>query len=145
MEWLDPHYCSVKNLVAHPVGKICPRLLSGLGHDRGTDRNRRVSAPLSPIFSLFLVPAGKLYLKVQDVLAHDEALDASPPPMVGKRRPGPKHPAYGIPASQWPTVVHRVVEMKEPLRTVAAAYGVSHETIRRIMLHAQKQHGQQES
>jgi Zn-dependent peptidase ImmA (M78 family) len=42
-------------------------------------------------------------------------------------------------------VVQRVVEQKEPLRTVAAAYGVSHETIRRILLHAHKQRGQQEA
>jgi hypothetical protein len=97
-----------------------------------------VSSSLSPIFSLFLAPAGTLYLKVQDVLAHSEAHDDSTPPMVGKRRPGPKHPAYGIPASQWLTVVHRVVEQKEPLRTVAATYGVSHETIRRIMFHGQQ-------
>jgi len=86
-----------------------------------------------------------LYLKVQQLLALDETQDASPPPTVGKRRPGPKHPAYGIPTEHWPTVVHRVVEQKEPLRTVAAAYGVSHETIRRIMLHVQKQGGQQEA
>ena len=79
------------------------------------------------------------------MLAHDEAHDASPPPIVGTRRPGPKQPAYGIPSSQWTTVVHRVVEKKEPLRTVAAAYGVSHETIRRIMLHVQKQRGQIEA
>ena len=97
-----------------------------------------MSNALSPILYLFLAPSGKLYLKVQDVLAHDEAHDASPPPIVGKRRPGPKHPNYGIPAEHWQTVVHRVVEQKEPLRTVAAAYGVSHETIRRIMLHVQK-------
>jgi hypothetical protein len=42
-------------------------------------------------------------------------------------------------------VIHRVVEQKEPLRTVAAAYGVSHETIRRIMLHVHQQRGQQEA
>jgi IS30 family transposase len=30
-------------------------------------------------------------------------------------------------------VVQRVVEQKESLRTVAAAYGVSHETIRRLL------------
>ena len=79
------------------------------------------------------------------MLAHDEAHDANPPPIVGKRRPGPKHPAYAIPASHWPTVMHREVEKKEPLRTVAAAYGVSHETIRRIMLHVHQQRGQQEA
>jgi hypothetical protein len=104
-----------------------------------------VSATLSPILYLFLAPSGTLYLKVQDVLALDEVPDASPPPIVGNRRPGPKHPAYGIPAEHWPTVVHRVVEQKEPLRTVAAAYGVSHETIRRIMLHVHQQRGQQEA
>jgi len=41
--------------------------------------------------------------------------------------------------------MHRLVEQKEPLRTVAAAYGVSHETIRRIMHHVRKQRGQQET
>jgi hypothetical protein len=104
-----------------------------------------VSATLSPIFYLFLAPSGTLYLKVQDLLAHDEAHDVSPPPMVSKRRPGPKHPTYGIPAEHWPLIMHRVVEQKEPLRTVAAAYGVSHETIRRILLHVQKQCGQPEA
>ena len=39
------------------------------GKERGTDRNRRVSAPLSPIFALFLVPSGTLSLKVQRLLA----------------------------------------------------------------------------
>jgi hypothetical protein len=79
------------------------------------------------------------------VLAHDEAHDASPPPIVGKRRPGPKHPNYGIPAEHWPLIIHRVVEQKEPLRTLAAAYGVSHETIRRLLLHMHQQRGQQEA
>ena len=41
--------------------------------------------------------------------------------------------------------MQRVVEQQEPLRTVAAAYGVSHEKIRRIVLHVQKQRGQQEA
>ena len=79
-----------------------------------------------------------MYLKIQDLLAQSGTDDASPPPIVGKRRPGPKHPTYGIPSEYWPMVIHRVVEQKEPLRTVATAYGVSHETIRCIMLHIQK-------
>src|SRR5213078_1293361 len=99
----------------------------------------------SPILYLFLAPAGKLYLKVQDLLAHDEAYDVSPPPMVSKRRPGPIHPKYSLPAEHWPTVIHRVVEQKEPLRTVAAAYGVSPETIRRLLRAATKEHVQQEA
>jgi hypothetical protein len=65
--------------------------------------------------------------------------------VIKQRRPGPKQPADGLPASQWPTVLRRVVEQKEPLRTVAAAYGVSHETIRRLLLHIQKPLGQQEA
>ena len=117
-------------------------LLSGL---KATGRNRRVSSPLSPIFSLLLAPSGKLYLKVQDWLAHDETQEANPPPMGGKRRPGTKHPADGIPPSHWPMIIHRVMEKKEPLRTVAAAYGVSQETIRRLLLHVQKPRGRQEA
>jgi hypothetical protein len=62
---------------------------------------------------------------------------------LSRRRPGPKHPNYGIPADLWPAVVQRVVEQKESLRTVAAAFGVSHETIRRIMRHVQKHRGQE--
>jgi hypothetical protein len=41
--------------------------------------------------------------------------------------------------------MHRVAEDNEPLRKVADEYGVSHETIRRIMLLVQKQRGQQEA
>jgi hypothetical protein len=36
------------------------------------NRNRRVSVSLSPIFSLFLAPSGKLYQKLQYLLAEDE-------------------------------------------------------------------------
>jgi hypothetical protein len=104
-----------------------------------------VSHALSPIFYLFLIPVGTLYLKVQEHPANDKALDTNPPPIVGKRRPGQKHPHYAIPTEHWPMIMQRVIEQREPLRTVAAAYGVSHETIRRIMLHVQKQHGQQKA
>ena len=106
------------------------------------NRNRRVSNALSPIFYLFLAPAGTLYLKVQQLLAHDKTHDASPPPLVGKRRPWPRQPNYAIPPEHWPTIIHRVVENNEPLRQVADEYGVTHETIRRIMLHVQKERGQ---
>jgi hypothetical protein len=86
-----------------------------------------------------------LYLKVQQLLARDGTHDASPPPIVSKRRPGPKQPHYGIPPEHWPLIMHRVVENTESLRKVADAYGVSHETIRRILLHVQKQRGQQKA
>ena len=82
---------------------------------------------------------------MQRLLAHDETPDAGPPPMGGKRRPGPKHPKYGVPTEHWPMIIHRVVDQKEPLRTVAAAYGVSHETIRRLIRAATKEHVQQEA
>ena len=81
---------------------------------------------------------------MQHLLAVDETAAGSTPPVVIKhRRPGPQHPAYSLPASEWPTVLHRVLEQREPLRTVAAAYGVSHETIRRILRAATKEHVQQ--
>ena len=82
---------------------------------------------------------------MQHLLAGDELVQSRNPPLLKRRRPGPKQLNYGIPADLWPTVVQRVVEQQEPLRTVAADYGVSHETIRRIMIHVQKQRGQQES
>ena len=104
-----------------------------------------MSSSLSPIFYLFLAPSGKLYLKVQHLLAGDELAQSRNPPLLKRRRPGPKHPNYGLPADLWPTVVQRVVEQKELLRTVAAAYDVSHETIRRIIRHILKQRGQQEA
>ena len=72
------------------------------------------------------------------LLVEDELLQRSNPPLLKRRRPGPKHPNYSIPADLWPTVVQRVVQQKEPLRTVAAAYGVSHETTRRIIRHGQQ-------
>ena len=104
-----------------------------------------MSSSLSPIFYLFLAPCGILYQKVQHLLAEDESTGQSHPLLLKHRRPGPKHPNNGIPSEQWPTVIHRVVEQKESLRTVAAAFGVSYETIRRIMGHVQKKRGQQEA
>ena len=101
-----------------------------------------MSATLSPIFYLFLIPSGILCQKVQRLLAEDETPEESHPPVMKHRRPGPKRITYSIPASEWPTVVQRVVEQKESFRTVAAALSVSHETIRRIVLHVQKQHRQ---
>jgi hypothetical protein len=105
-----------------------------------------VSSSLSPIFYLFLIASGVLYQKVQHLLAEDESsIESHPPVVIKHRRPGPKHPNYAIPAEHWPMVIHRVVEQKKPLRTVAAAYGVSHETIRWIIRAATNVHLQQEA
>jgi hypothetical protein len=76
--------------------------------------------------------------------AEDNLFQRSNPLLSKHRRPGPNQPNYGIPAELWSTVVQRVLEQKEPLRSVAAAYGVSQEMIRRIMLHVHKQGGQLE-
>jgi hypothetical protein len=105
-----------------------------------------MSSALSPIFSLFLFSSVVLYRKVQLLFAGDDRTQAShTSTMIKLCRPGPKHPARRIPTSEWPNVVQRVVERKEPLRIVAAVYGVSHETIRGILLHIPKQHRQQEA
>jgi hypothetical protein len=103
-----------------------------------------VSSALSPIFYLFLIPYAVLYQRVQYLLAEDETPEGSHPSVMKQRRPVLKHLSYSIPTSEWSNVVQRVVEQQESLRTVATAYGVSHETIRRIMLHVRKQHGYQE-
>ncbi len=103
-----------------------------------------MSNALSPIFSLFLIPSGILYQKVHRLLDEDETPEEIHPPVMKYRRPGPKRITYGIPTSEWPTVVQRVVEQKESLRTVAVAYGVSYETIRRIIRQVQQQSEQQE-
>ncbi len=88
---------------------------------------------LSPILYLFLAPSGKLYQKLQYLLAEDEKVQRSTPPIIQHRRPGPRNPAYGIPSSEWQTVLNRVLEKKESLRKVANDYGVSYETIRRLV------------
>ncbi len=48
-------------------------------------------------------------------------------------------PQHGIPSAEWPTVLRRVAENQEPLRKVADDYGVSYETIRRIVIAARRQ------
>ena len=110
--------------------KSCPRLLSGLGHDRGTDRNRRASTTLSPILYLFQIPTSTLSRKLQIVLSEEVQTSLV---IETQRRPGPKDIPYGIPPEEWPAILHCVLEKKEPLRKVADDYGVSHETIRRIV------------
>ena len=74
-----------------------------------------------------------LYQRLQLLLAEDAKAQRSTPPIMPNRRPGPRNPAYGIPSSEWPTVLKRVLEKKEPLRKVAVDYGVSRETIRRMV------------
>ena len=62
--------------------------------------------------NLYHAPTGKLYLKVQHLQAEDETHDDTPHPIVGKLRPRSNTPNSRIPASEWPTIVKRVVEQK---------------------------------
>src|SRR5438270_7333771 len=83
---------------------------------------------LSPILYLFHIPASTLSQKLQHVLS----VVALPPVFETQRRPGPKGIPYGIPEDQWPAVLARV-ENHESYRKIAAHYGVSRETIRRLV------------
>ena len=61
----------------------------------------------------------------------------SPLVIETQRRPGPKDIPYGIPEDQWPMVLARV-ENHESYRKIAADYGVSRETIRRLVRAAKR-------
>ena len=82
------------------------------------------------MFIHFVAPYGKL---LQRLLALEQLLGSIPPLLPSQQYAGPREPRYGIPAEEWPNVVRRVSENHESLRQVAAEYGVSHETIRRIL------------
>ena len=78
----------------------------------------------------FVAPHGKLH---QRLLALEQLLGSLPPLLTSQQYAGPREPHHGIPLEEWPNVVRRVMENHESLRRVAAAYGVSHETVRRIL------------
>jgi DNA invertase Pin-like site-specific DNA recombinase len=77
---------------------------------------------------LFQLPSSTLYRKLQIVLSEIE----TPLVIETQRRPGPKDIPYGIPQDQWPTVLARVAN-HESYRKIAKDYGVSRETIRRLV------------
>ena len=83
----------------------------------------------------FLAPHGKLY---QRLLTLEHILGSIPPLVSVQQHPGPREPHYGIPPEEWPNVVRRVHEQHEPLRQVATEYGVSRETVRRLLRTAGK-------
>jgi hypothetical protein len=78
----------------------------------------------------FVAPHGKL---LQRLLALEQLLGSLPPFLPLQQNAGPRKPHYGIPPEEWPNVIRRVMENHESLRQVAIDYGVSHETIRRIL------------
>jgi hypothetical protein len=67
---------------------------------KATGRNRRVLAPLSPIFYLFQLPSSTLSRRLQIVLSDIE----TPPVSEWQHRPGPRPILYGIPEDRRPTV-----------------------------------------
>ena len=100
----------------------------------GERAERNLTEPtttLSPILYLLLAPSGKLYHKLQQLLVEGEKAQ-TPLVIETQRRPGPKDIPYGIPEDQWEIVLARV-ENHESYRKIAAEYGVSRETIRRLV------------
>jgi hypothetical protein len=97
---------------------------------RWQQRNRRATSHRS---HLSLVPLEKLFPGRNDLLIYRhpnvDQLDISSLP---QRRPGLDDPHWKIPATEWPIVLHRVDE-GDPLRKVASDYGVSYETVRRVI------------
>jgi Homeodomain-like domain len=75
-----------------------------------------------------------LYQKLQQILSEV----VIPPVVEGQRRPGPKDIPYGMPQEEWPTVLQRVLENHESYRKIAADYGVSRETVRRLVRASKK-------
>ncbi|WP_201379994.1 hypothetical protein [Ktedonobacter sp. SOSP1-85] len=117
---------------------------------RWSQRNRRATNHRS---HLTLIPVEKLFAGRNDILTatpkssseyaqsdtpFEQALENPRDIPLSQRRPGPDTPPWKIPASEWPNVVRRVIENQEPLRKVAMDYGVSHETVRRVINAVQK-------
>ena len=78
----------------------------------------------------FVAPHGKLF---QRLLALEQLLGSLPPLLTSQQHAGPREPHHSVPPEEWPNVVRRVIENHESLRRVAAGYGVSHETVKRIL------------
>jgi len=78
----------------------------------------------------FVAPHGKL---LQKLLALEQLLGSIPPLLPSQQHAGPREPHSGIPPEEWPNVIRRFMEDHESLRRVAAEYGVSYETVRRIL------------
>src|SRR6266516_1903708 len=114
------------------------------------DRNRRASNHRSHLarISLEKLCSQRADMLVYNAKSSSDSADASGDPCepaltdpVGvsrpQRHPGPEHPRWKIPPSEWPTMLRRV-EQGEPLRKLAAEYTVSYETIRRVVRAARK-------
>ena len=112
------------------------------------NRNHRASNHRS---HLARIPLEKLCGGRGDLLAYQEHVATSSPredpfasalddPMLLSLPHHPQavaDPRWKIPPSAWATVLQRV-EQGEPLRQVARAYGVSYETVRRVLRAARR-------
>jgi hypothetical protein len=86
------------------------------------------SVPLSPTFGI-----------VTNFPNTSQPIPLYPPSKLRvQRRPGLVKPRYGVPRSEWPTILRRV-EQGESLRRVAQDYHVSYQTIHRIVQTGRKQ------
>jgi hypothetical protein len=100
-----------------------------------------------------LIPIDKLFTGRSDILIYtlkssadsaysngpfEQALDNPIVLSFSQNRPDPDTPQWKIPVSEWQNVVRRVVENQEPLRRVADDYGVSYETVRRVVKATQR-------
>jgi hypothetical protein len=106
---------------------------SGLVEKFHLQRNRRATTTLSPILYPFQLPTSTLSQKLKKVLSEVAIL----PVVETQRRAGPRDIPYGIPEQEWPVVLARVAN-HESYRQVAKDYGVSRETIRRLVQASQK-------
>jgi hypothetical protein len=104
-----------------------------------SNRNRRATSHRS---YLALIPLEKLFPGRNDILVYRHPTfyleDQSDFPSLPQRRPGPDNPQWKIPSSEWPIVLRRVEQNKEPLRQVAKDYNVSYEAVRRVVRAARK-------
>jgi hypothetical protein len=115
---------------------------------KGIDRNRRASNRRSPLARIHLeqLCSGRADLLVyQEHAATSSSLidpfsSALDDPIVVSLADHPQavpDPRWKIPPSEWATVLQRV-EQGEPLRHIACDYGVSYETIRRVLRAARR-------
>jgi hypothetical protein len=79
------------------------------------------------------IPLAKLFPGRNDILVYKHP---TVEPSYAQRHPG-SDLHWKIPVAEWPKVLHRI-DQGEPLRKVADDYGVSHETIRRLIRSCQK-------
>ena len=98
------------------------------------ERNRWATSHLS---HLALIPLEKLFSEQDGILVYKHLPDQTELLPHAQHRPGPDDPHWKIATAEWSTVLHRI-DQGEPLRKGAGDYGVSQETIRRIIFAARK-------